>query len=61
MAARLAVHVRFPLIPGDELEDTVLRAPEMGSPDCQALVSGFAGRCSERCVQAILCSIFKHF
>ena len=39
MAARLAVHVRFPLISGDELEDTVLRAAEMDSPECQALVS----------------------
>ncbi|CAI5534316.1 unnamed protein product [Closterium sp. Naga37s-1] len=38
-AVRLAEHVRFPLITGDDLEDVVLKALEVDSPECQALVS----------------------
>ncbi|CAI5964038.1 unnamed protein product [Closterium sp. NIES-65] len=37
-AVRLAEHVRFPLMTGDDLEDVVLKAPEVDSPECQALV-----------------------
>eukprot|EP00897_Mesotaenium_endlicherianum_P010502 jgi/Mesen1/9480/ME000063S08933 len=37
-AARLAEHVRFPLMTGDDLEDVVLKAPEMEGPECGALV-----------------------
>ncbi|GJP56442.1 hypothetical protein CLOM_g15506 [Closterium sp. NIES-68] len=37
-AVRLAEHVRFPLMTGDDLEDVVLKAAEMDSPECQALV-----------------------
>lgn len=36
---RLAEHVRFPLMTGDDLEEVVLKTPEMDSPECQALVS----------------------
>lgn len=37
-AKRLAEHVRFPLMTGDDLEDVVLKAPEMQTEECQALV-----------------------
>lgn len=37
-AALLAEHVRFPLMTGDDLEEVVLKAPEMDSSDCAALV-----------------------
>ena len=62
MAARLAVHVRFPLISGDELEDTVLRAQEMDSPECQALVSEGFGLLSNvfRLTHESACALEAH-
>lgn len=37
-AIKLAENVRFPLMTGDDLEEVVLKAPEIDTPECQALV-----------------------